>query len=68
MLFHSFNNQDERRASGGSDFLELQFCHLKRGTSIKNIEPVKLAVDGIHPTNLGHKVIADAIEKVIEFR
>ena len=34
----------------------------------KTIEPVKLAVDGIHPTNLGHKVIADAIEKVIEFR
>ena len=33
----------------------------------KTIEPVKLAVDGIHPTNLGHKVIADAIEKVIEF-
>lgn len=34
----------------------------------KTIEPVKLAVDGIHPTNLGHKVIADAIEKVVEFR
>ena len=34
----------------------------------KTIEPVKLAVDGIHPTNLGHKVIADAIEKVIDFR
>ena len=34
----------------------------------KRIEPVKLAVDGIHPTNLGHKVIADAIEKDIEFR
>jgi beta-glucosidase/6-phospho-beta-glucosidase/beta-galactosidase len=37
MLFHSFNNQDERRAFGGSDFLELQFCQHKRGTSIKNI-------------------------------
>ena len=34
----------------------------------KTIEPVKLAVDGIHPTNLGHKVIANAVEKVIEFR
>ena len=34
----------------------------------KTIDPVKLAVDGIHPTNLGHKVMADAIEKVIEFR
>jgi uncharacterized phosphosugar-binding protein len=28
----------------------------------KTIDPVKLAVDGIHPTNLGHKVMADAIE------
>lgn len=34
----------------------------------KTIEPKKLAIDGIHPTNLGHKIIADAIEKVIEFR
>lgn len=37
MLFHIFNNQDERREFGGSDFLELQFCQLKRGTSIKKI-------------------------------
>lgn len=34
----------------------------------KTISPDKLAIDGIHPTNLGHKTIADAIEKVIEFR
>ena len=34
----------------------------------KSIEPKKLAVDGIHPTNLGHKVMADAIEKVLEFK
>lgn len=33
----------------------------------KSIEPEKLAVDGIHPTNLGHNVMADAIEKVLEF-
>lgn len=37
MLFHSFNTQDERRAFGGSDFLELQFCEHKSGTSIKKI-------------------------------
>lgn len=37
MLFHSFNNQDERRAFGGSDFLELQFCQHKSGTRIKTI-------------------------------
>lgn len=34
----------------------------------KSIEPKKLAVDGIHPTNLGHKIMADAIEKVLEFK
>lgn len=33
----------------------------------KTIDPSKLAVDGIHPTNLGHKIIADAIEKELEF-
>ncbi len=33
----------------------------------KTVEPKKLAIDGIHPTNLGHKVMADAIEEMIEF-
>jgi lysophospholipase L1-like esterase len=32
----------------------------------KTIEPKKLATDGIHPTNLGHKVIADAILREIK--
>lgn len=34
----------------------------------KTIAPARLAVDGIHPTNLGHRIIADAIEKELEFR
>ena len=33
----------------------------------KTIAPKDLAIDGIHPTNLGHKVMADAIGKMIEF-
>ena len=33
----------------------------------KSIEPKKLAIDGIHPTNLGHKVMADAVEKMFEY-
>ena len=33
----------------------------------KTIEPKKLAVDGIHPTNLGHKVMTDEIEKMINY-
>ena len=45
MLFHSFNNQDERRAFGGSDFLELQFCKIKKGTNIKSIVATRNIVD-----------------------
>lgn len=45
MLFHSFNNQDERRVFGGSDFLELQFCKLKKGTSIRSIVSTRNIVD-----------------------
>ena len=45
MLFHSFNNQDERRAFGGSDFLELQFCKIKKGTNIKSIVSIRNIID-----------------------
>ena len=34
----------------------------------KTVAPDELAIDGIHPTNLGHKTMADAIEKVIEYK
>ena len=34
----------------------------------KTTAPSELAIDGIHPTNLGHKVMADAIEAVIEYK
>ena len=33
----------------------------------KSIAPKLLAIDGIHPTNLGHRVMAETIEKVLEF-
>ena len=33
----------------------------------KKMQPKDLAIDGIHPTNLGHKVMADAIAEYIEF-
>ena len=33
----------------------------------KTTEPIKLAIDGIHPTNLGHKVIADAVWECFAF-
>lgn len=33
----------------------------------KTMESKSLAIDGIHPTNLGHRVMADAVEKMLEF-
>ncbi len=42
MLFHTFASQDERREFGGSDFLELQLCELKRGTMLKEIASVDI--------------------------
>ena len=42
MLFHTFASQDERREFGGSDFLELQRCELKRGTMLKEIASVDI--------------------------
>lgn len=33
----------------------------------KTTAPKNLAVDGIHPTDLGHKVMADVIKKMIEY-
>lgn len=34
-------------------------------TAQKKISPEKLAVDGIHPTNLGHTIIADEVLKYL---
>lgn len=48
----------------GTVVLDLQAVFNKAQSAVA---PVKLAVDGIHPTNLGHKVIADAIEELLEF-
>lgn len=42
--------------------LQKEFYEAQKATA-----PEMFAVDGIHPTNLGHKVIADAIEKMIEY-
>ena len=36
-MFHSFKNQDERRKFGGSAFIELQYCTLRSGTTLKKI-------------------------------
>lgn len=36
-LFKTFNSINERRIYGGSAFIELQFCKMEEGTSIKKI-------------------------------
>ncbi len=33
----------------------------------KTVAPKDLAIDGIHPTNLGHKIMADAVCDMFEF-
>ena len=37
MLFHSFKTQEERRAFGGSAFIELQHCRVKPETPLSVI-------------------------------
>ena len=44
MYFHTFQTQEERRAYGGSDFLELQSCTLPLGTALQDI----VSPDRIH--------------------
>lgn len=51
-------------AESSAAILDLQEFFYK---AQKATDPKKLAIDGIHPTNLGHKVIADAIEEMLEF-
>ncbi|NMP37231.1 MAG: hypothetical protein GX051_03780 [Clostridiales bacterium] len=36
-MFHSFKNQEERRAFGGSAFIELQYCKMNIGAPEKKI-------------------------------
>ena len=48
----------------GASVLDLQKVFYE---AQKTTQPKDLAIDGIHPTNLGHKVMADAIEETISF-
>lgn len=40
MLFHTFSSQEARRAFGGSDFLEIQFCRMPRETKAERLTAV----------------------------
>ena len=43
MLFYTFSSQEKRRKFNGSDFFEIQFCRLPKGTAVKKI----VAIDSI---------------------
>lgn len=40
MLFYTFSSQEERRAFGGSDFFEIQFCRIPQKTEVEIITAV----------------------------
>ena len=40
MLFHTFSSQEERRKSGGSYYIEMQYCRLGQGTETEKIVSV----------------------------
>lgn len=42
-MFHTFSSQEERGEWNGSDFLEIQFCSMPKGTAVEKI----VAVDSI---------------------
>lgn len=44
MLFHTFHSQEERKAFGGSYFIEFQYCRLPSHSTIEEI----ISVDSIH--------------------
>ena len=40
-MFHTFSNIEERRAFGGTAFIEIQYCRLSADTKLKKIVAVK---------------------------
>lgn len=62
MLFHIFSSQEERRAFGGSDFIELQYCLLRTGTQIEKI----VSVDSVdHWKNDSLYIFGDDVNEFI---
>lgn len=43
-MFHTFKNREDRRAFGGSAFIEILYCKLKPNTRIKKIVSIN-AID-----------------------
>lgn len=65
--FHKILNEYRQKLSdmaleNGAEMIDLQQMF---NEAQKEIEPAKLAIDGIHPTNLGHQLIADEVLKIL---
>lgn len=65
--FHKILNEYREKLysyaeENGADIIDLQKVFDKKQNEIS---PEKLAVDGIHPTNSGHKIIADEVLKIL---
>lgn len=65
--FHKILNEYSEKLysyakENGADIIDLQKVFDKKQNEIP---PEKLAVDGIHPTNSGHKIIADEVLKIL---
>lgn len=65
--FHKILNEYREKLysyaeENGADIIDLQKVFDKKQNEIL---PEKLAVDGIHPTNSGHKIIADEVLKIL---
>lgn len=54
----------EMAQENGAEILDLQEVF---DNAQKQVEPIRLATDGIHPTNLGHKYISNAILEKISY-
>lgn len=63
MMFHSFENQAERRAYGGSAFMELQYCKIQNGTPEKKIASVNSV---LHWQDNSLYVYIDDIEEFLQ--
>ena len=62
LLFHTFSSQEERRKSGGSYFIEMQYCRLGQGTKIEKI----VSVDAIeHWKNDALYIYGDDIDEFV---
>jgi len=70
LSFHTILNEyrEELRKMAEENSAEIIDLQAEFDKAQQSIESVKLATDGIHPTNLGHQVIANAVLSRFEYK